>query len=393
MTEVSTLLAQCDALSARFAGRADAHDRDGSFPFENVEDIRAAQLPHLTVPREFGGAGASLREMAEALRRLAHGDGSTALGLAMHVHVVGQLADMAASRTPTWPLEAFEALCRQVVSQGALVNSAASEPEMGSPSRGGLPATTATPVEGGYRVTGRKSWITFAPALSYFLTTATLQVDEDPPPVCVLAVAAQSPGLRLLNNWGDGLSLRASGSCDVEFNDVFVPECWRVEVRRASKSPAPALPPAWSACAFASVYLGIGEAAQTAFAEYARRRVPTTLGKPIAELPQVQRAIGQMDVTLRAARGVLFSAAEQWQTAGSPDPRSRMAADFAAVKYLCTNAAVTVTELAVRSAGASGLDRRLPLERLFRDARAGLMHPPQDDLALQMMGAQFLGKA
>ena len=49
-----------------------------------------------------------------------------------------------------------------------------------------------------------------------------------------------------------------------------------------------------------------------------------------------------------------------------------------------------MTELAVRSAGANGLDRRLPLERMFRDARAGLMHPPQDDLALELMGKQAL---
>jgi alkylation response protein AidB-like acyl-CoA dehydrogenase len=98
-----------------------------------------------------------------------------------------------------------------------------------------------------------------------------------------------------------------------------------------------------------------------------------------------------MDVTLRAARTVLYAAINQWQTC--PQQRAAMAADFASVKYLCTNAAITATELALRSAGASGLDRRLPLERLFRDARAGLMHPPQDDAALEMMGRQALEQA
>jgi alkylation response protein AidB-like acyl-CoA dehydrogenase len=384
MTDFDQILATCDALAQRFAQRADQHDRDGSFPFENVADLRAAGLPRLTVPREFGGDGASLCEMTRVLQHLARGDASTALGLAMHVHIVGQL-----SESGLWPVEAFEALCRDIVSKGALVNSAASEPEMGSPSRGGLPATTATPVNGGVVVNGRKSWITFAPALHYFLTSATLQAGEEPPAVAVLAVAADSPGVKLLNNWGDGLSLRASGSCDVEFQDVYVPAQWQVEIRRPAERQGPALPPAWSACAFASVYLGTGEAALAAFADYAKKRVPSALGKPIAELPHVQRAIGQMDVTLRAARTLLYATIDQWQT--RPQQRARMAADFASVKYLCTNAAITATELAVRSAGASGLDRRLPLERLFRDARAGLMHPPQDDAALELMGREALG--
>lgn len=384
MASFADLLPICDALAAQFAERADRHDRAGTFPFENADDMRAAGLPGLTVPREFGGYGATMPEMAHVLQHLARGDASSALGLAMHVHILGQL-----SESRLWPCEAFEELCREAVTAGALVNSAASEPDMGSPSRGGMPATTATPVGGGFVINGRKSWVTFAPALNYFLVSAAFR-PSDEPAIGVFAVAAGAPGVQLLDTWGDGLSLRASGSYDVVFHDVLVPERWHVETRLPGERRGPALPPAWSACAFASVYLGVGDAALFSLADYARHRVPTALGKPIAELPGVQRAIGQMDVTLRAARAVLFEAAERWHT--QPEQREHMAADFAAVKYLCTNAAITATELGLRAAGANGLGRRLPLERLFRDARAGLMHPPQDDAALELMGKQVLSQ-
>jgi alkylation response protein AidB-like acyl-CoA dehydrogenase len=70
-----------------------------------------------------------------------------------------------------------------------------------------------------------------------------------------------------------------------------------------------------------------------------------------------------------------------------------MEADLAMAKYLCTNASIDATDLALRTAGASGLERKLSLERLFRDARAGLMHPPQDEKALEVIGKGRLMRA
>lgn len=373
MRSFDDILAAVDALTEKFAARADQHDRDGSFAFENVADLREAGLPRLPVPVELGGDGLNLYQCTLALEHLARGDASTALGLAMHVHIVGALAEQC-----TWPQEAFARLCEEIVREGILVNSAASEPEMGSPSRGGLPATTATRVNG-YLLNGRKRWVTYAPTLGYFLVTAMLDGGTG-----VFAVAANSPGLNLIDTWTTNLSLRASGSYDVELKNVFVPAHWHVEQRAPGQVRRGALPAGWASCAFAAVYLGVGEAALFELARYAKRRVPTALGKPIAELPHVQRGVGQMDVTLRAARAVLHTTARKWSC--QPDRRATMEPDLAAAKHLCTNGAITATDIALRTAGASGLDRKLPLERLFRDARAGLMHPPQDDRALELIG-------
>lgn len=374
MQSFDEVLAQVDGLAAQFAAGAEKHDRDGTFAFENVEAIKAAGVPRLPVPAVLGGVGFDLFQCTQVLQHIAHGDASTALGLAMHFHVIGSLAE-----SNTWADDAFARLCGEVVNDGALVNSAASEPEMGSPSRGGLPATTAKSVDGGFVVNGRKSWVTYAPALSHFLISAS---HEDG--IGIFVVQAGSPGLSLIDTWSASLSLRASGSFDVELKDVFVPAHWHVEQRVPGQARRGALPAGWATCAFAAVYLGVGEAALQAMAGYSRQRVPTALGKPIAELPHIQRGIGQMDVALRGAREVLHNAARKWTA--QPEARAGMEAELAAAKHLCTNAAITVTDIALRTAGASGLDRKLPLERHFRDARAGLMHPPQDDRALELIG-------
>ncbi len=365
----------------QFSAGAEKHDRDGTFAFENVDAMKTAGVPRLPVPAVYGGDGFNLFQCTQILQHIAHGDASTALGLAMHFHVIGSLAESNA-----WPDGAFERLCREVVKDGALVNSAASEPEMGSPSRGGLPATKATPAEGGYVLNGRKSWVTYAPALDYFLISAAH--DEG---AGIFAVKANSPGLTLVDTWSASLSLRASGSFDVELQDVFVPALWHLEQRAPGQVKRGALPAGWSTCAFAAVYLGVGEAALQSMASYSKQRVPTALGKPIAELPHIQRGIGQMDVVLRGAREVLHTTACKW--VNQPDERAGMEAELAAAKHLCTNAAITATDIALRTAGASGLDRKLPLERYFRDARAGLMHPPQDDRALELIGRAAIASA
>ena len=386
MSDIAQILSTCDALAEKFAARADAHDRDGSFAAENAEEMRTAGLCKLTVPIESGGDGGSVFDMTRVLEHIAVGDGSTALGLAMHLNIIGQIAEQRLFSDAV-----IDKLFAECVQRGIFVNNVASEPEMGSPSRGGLPRTTATPTEGGYLINGRKSWVTYAPALDYFFITATLNEPNREPAMTVLAVAGKSAGITFIDTWGDeALSLRASGSCDVNFENVFVPQFWLIERRDPTQVRRGSLPPGWSGCAFAAVYLGIGEAALRTIARYTKQRVPTALGKPIAELPHIQKNIGQMQVALHAARSVLYDVARNWSD--HPEMRAGLEADLAIAKHMCTNAAIQVTDLALRTAGAAGLDRRLSLERLLRDARAGLMHPPQDEPAMMLIGKAVLAK-
>ncbi|HEU5088495.1 MAG TPA: acyl-CoA dehydrogenase family protein, partial [Roseiflexaceae bacterium] len=73
-----------------------------------------------------------------------------------------------------------------------------------------------------------------------------------------------------------------------------------------------------------------------------------------------------------------------------PERHDSMASQLALAKYLCTNAAIDASDHALRIAGGFGLTRKLPLERFFRDARAGITHPPNDDAALELIGKAAL---
>lgn len=394
------LLALARQLATQFAERADEYDRNGTFPFENYTALHAAGYLRLPVPREYGGMEASLLDVVLAQEQLAQGDGATAMAVAMTMQMLGRLRE-----TRQWEAALFARVCRTVVQEGALINAAATEPDMGSPSHGGLPATVATPAmqgdTAGWHVTGHKQFITMAPVLRYFVVSVRLPATPDMPyGGSANAIIERRPnqdvaGLRLVDTWSGNLGLRASGSYDVYLDQVFVPDALLVDRKPAAPpdQPAPAAKAvsntAWFALTLSAVYLGIGQAACDAVCHYAQERIPSALGKPIATLPNIQRRIGAIQIELDAARALLYQTAQAW--GDTPQHREQMLPRIAAAKYTATNAAIAATDQALRVAGGFGLQRVLPLERYFRDARAGVTHPPNDDAALELVGRSVLG--
>ncbi|MEF2279987.1 acyl-CoA dehydrogenase family protein [Deinococcus sp. YIM 134068] len=335
--------------------------------------LRASGYTRLTLPTEHGGLGATLAEYATAQLRLGEANAALALVLAMHTHVVGSTF-----QGGTLPEPMLAALARASV-EGRLVNALASEPELGSPSRGGLPRTTATPDgSGGWLVTGRKTWATGARALGLAVVSAATPEGT----VARLLVPMDAPGVGIEQTWDGSLALRGTGSQDVTFTAVRVPG-------DHLSLPGPPHPSgsAWFWTAIAATYLGVGFAALHALTAYARERVPTALGAPIATLPRVQENVGRIATDLAAARALLLEATRTWDT--SPDEGA--VPGLAAAKAYATNAAVSATDLAVRVAGGAALTPALPLERLLRDARAGLTHPPADEVSYGSVGARWLG--
>lgn len=389
------LIALASDLARQFARRADEHDRTGSFPYENYTALHQSGYLRLPVPHAYGGMHASLLDIVIAQEHLAHGDGATAMAVDMTLQVLGRLRE-----TQQWSPELFARVCRAVVDEGALINAAATEPEMGSPSHGGLPATTATPTSGGWLINGHKQFISLAPVLRYFIVSVRLPESSSMPHggsanALVERMPGQElPGLTMVDTWSSNLGLRASGSYDIYLKDVFVPDAMLVDRKPASPPDQPptasksVVNMAWFALTLSAVYLGIGQAACTTVSQYARERTPSALGRPIASLPNIQRRIGSIQVQLDAARTLLYQTAWAWSE--QPDQRSQLAPRIAAAKYTATNAAVVATDQALRVAGGFGLQRSLPLERYLRDVRAGVTHPPNDDAALELVGRAML---
>jgi alkylation response protein AidB-like acyl-CoA dehydrogenase len=125
----------------------------------------------------------------------------------------------------------------------------------------------------------------------------------------------------------------------------------------------------------------VGEGARQEVARWALDRRPGDGATAVADLPTVQVRLGRLDAALRAARIVLLDVARRWEE-GADAERAALGPDLALAKLQATSAAVQATDEALRIAGGPGfLAGRL--ERAFRDARAGLINPPLEDVALQ----------
>lgn len=383
------IVALARALAARNAERAASHDPSGSFPHASYADMHQAGYLRLAIPTAHGGAGASLFELVLAQEELARGDGATALAAGMLIQLIGKVAEEGG-----WPEPVFAAVCRELAADGGLINSVVTEPELGSISRGGVPRTTATPVAGGWQITGHKIFATGGPALRFLLVGVVV-----PPPAggpagetASAIVRADSAGVRHEATWGDSLGMRTAGNDDFVFEGAFVPEGWLFGRRPIGAPLPPGKAPGLSGWSLpiAAVYLGIGQAACDAACDYAADRRPPSLPGPIAELPHIQQWLGRMQVGLDAARAVIHATALAWEE--RPELRASLGPRVAAAKFLATSAACEATELALRVAGGFSMTRALPLERYFRDARAGLFNPPQDDLALAQVGRATLAR-
>ena len=200
-----------------------------------------------------------------------------------------------------------------------------------------------------------------------------------------MLVPMNTPGVFVDEGSWDNMSMRSSGSNDVVYENVLVPHSARIGVPALAQAKASG----WSLLSSA-VYLGIATAARDFAVQFAQERVPSGLGKPIAELPNVQQRVAEMEILLFQARSALYSTIETFER--FPEHREGMGWQLAAAKYTVTNLAVQITDLALRTTGSNGLLRKYALERYFRDARAGLGNPPIDDVALSIIGKHALGK-
>jgi alkylation response protein AidB-like acyl-CoA dehydrogenase len=373
-------LGLAEPLARRFAERAAQHDAAGSFPHENFADLRAAGLMGLTAPEECGGLGADELEYTLTLERLAWGDASTALALGMSLSNIGQIA-----AGGLWPDHA-PALFREAARDGAMLNTAQAEREMGSPSYGGLPATTARhDPSGGWRLNGRKIYTTGAPGLRYFIVMATIQEDGQPPRIGDFLTPSDTPGLRIEETW-NALALRASGSHDVVLDDALAPEDALLGARAPGQpDPRAALGLPWGSLTLAAIYNGAAQAARDEIVHFAATRKPTALGKPLGELPNGRAHLGEIDARLLASRRVTLGLAADW-VAAPAEARPALRQQGPLVKVIATTNAVRITDIALRIAGGQGLQRGKPLERIFRDVRAGLVNAPIEDVVLQNVG-------
>ncbi len=362
-------------LAPALAERAPAYDEADAFAEEDFDDLLASGYTAITVPVDLGGMGATALDLVAAQSRLAEGSPATALAVNMHLHGVGILAETLRHRV--------EPFLKQVAAGGAIIAGGFSEPESGG--NWWYQATTAIPLpDGGWRLKGVKTFFTGFPRATHLLLTAAVETEAGREPIAFL-VPKPERGIRVLGEWR-AMGMRATGSYAIAVDDLEIPaEC--VVDQGLGVAAGFLLASHWSWPSFASVFLGAAEAAYGYVVRGLPKRRNEGLGKSLAELPGVQQAVGEMRMRLDAARATLYGA-----VAGPPDPDPQAHyGHMAGTKLFVCQTALDVCTLALRTAGGSAYLRTAPVERLLRDAHAGLLLPPSRDATLEWLGRVELG--
>ncbi len=358
---------------ARIAAAGRVADRNGSFPAEGIQAVQDAGLLQATVARRYGGPGGGMDQLVQIISQIGRADPSVALIVTMTL--ANHLAQADRSH---WPEDYYRQIVAEGRSRPILLNAARVEPDLGSPARGGLPQTRARRTATGWAISGTKRFVTGSEGLTHFLVWAT--TDESPARVGTFIVPAETPGITIIHNW-DSLGMRATSSHDVAFDNVAVPLGQVLDLVEAGKGQQDNLGHAVLTLALTSIYLGAGEAAAEAFARFAHDRVPANLGRPIAETERIQTAAGEIDLLVGSARTFLFDALAHHRH----DPLHLMRARLSVGRQLHAAAG-----LAVKTLGNPGLASELGLERNFRDLQAVLVHAPQEDTVLTILGRSAL---
>ena len=360
-------LGVAEEIGRRFEQGVDERDEHDAFVGDHYSVLREQGLIAAQVPSELGGGGVGHATMGLMLRRLAYYDSSTALALSMHQHLLSAQVFNHLHGRPA-PL-----LGRVVSEQIVLVSTGAND---WLESNG-----QAIRVDGGFRVTARKSFASGAPAGAVVVTSARFDDPGEEPQVLHFGVSLSAEGVRLEDDW-QVHGMRATGSQSIVFEDVFVPE-QSVSLRRPRAGFAPifnvvavaALP------LIAGVYVGIAERARDIARECASKR---------AEDPTVQWAMGEA-----VSRTVVASVCHERSLALANDlnvePNIELTNQMFILKTQAVEEARRAVEAAMEAAGGAGFYRRTGLERLLRDVRAGHYHPLPAKKQLSFTGRLALG--
>jgi alkylation response protein AidB-like acyl-CoA dehydrogenase len=369
------LVGIAETLSQQLSARAAEHDRDGSYPYEAIDALKAAGYFAAPVPAELGGLGvSSAHDLVVASSRLARGDASVAIGVNMHLVAVLNMA-----RRRSAGARGFDAALEGIARDGVVLAAAISE-------RGQdltRPGTVATRTAAGWRIDGRKMFCTMSPAATELYVAVTYADDAGVERYAYAMVPKQAPGVVVHDDW-DALGMRASGSHSVSLEGVELPER-AVRGGFRAGDPLPYMERNLVAGLFhASSSLGIAESADA----IARRGLAGRLNGDAR--PRMQVADNAVD--LAAARGVLSRAAALIDD-GAGDVEA-LFAEAQAAKAFVNEAAARVVDRALALSGGAGYVNGSPLARAYRDVRAGaFMHPLGANRAYDHLAHVALGEA
>jgi alkylation response protein AidB-like acyl-CoA dehydrogenase len=386
--------------AADFTTRAAAHDRDGSFPVENIAAMQQSGVMAACVPEELGGLGVrSLHDYTLGMSRLGRGDGSTAIAANMHIFRPWRMTRLWEAAKAAGDLAHAAGLERRLrrIGSGQLLMCACVS-EAGTDIL--HPQLQATKTDGGWLLNGQKIFATMSPSAQLLDVSFRFRDAQGVDRLAMASVPHDSPGLEIKYNW-DALGMRGSGSHDVLFTDCFVPDAALLDLGVWGEWSEPYLTGNMTiAMGLAGVFLGIAETARDLIVEAVKTRRKGPSGRMLAERPAIQQLVAEIEIDLAASRAILGRTAmmadaffSQHPVEGVPlDQLHALMKDFQCAKWFVNRKAIDIVDRALTASGGAGYLSKHPLSRLYRDVRAGpFMQPFSPNEAFEYIAKVTLG--
>jgi alkylation response protein AidB-like acyl-CoA dehydrogenase len=370
------------ALLDRCRERAPKYDRDNTFCQEDFDELKAAGYLRMALPAKYGGQGLTLAEVARETRQLALYAPATALCINMHNYWLGTAADLLRSGDTSLEWLLREAAAGEVFAAG--------HAEHGNDIPGLLSTTKAQRVEGGYRLTGRKSFGSLSPVWTRLGAHAMDTSDPSAPKIVHAFLPRETPGVSIKDTW-DVLGMRATRSDDTVLDGAYVPDKYVARVVPAGAAGADMFVVGfltWALVNFANIYYAIGLRTRDVLIEQLKTKTSIALSRPMIYHPEVQHGIAEITMDLETIGPHVEAVAKDWSEGRvGPDWLVRLFA----VKHRSVEAAFRIVDRALDLSGGFGMFKKSELERLFRDCRAGRFHPANPALTHEVIGKISLG--
>ena len=368
-------------LGSVFSERADKYDSEASFPYENFADLKDAGFLALCIPEDHGGMGADFVTYALISEELGRHCGSTALTFNMHTAsmlLTGQISDdlEMSSMQRKDHAEKRSLMWKGVVESGHIHAQPFSEGNQAGEGAG--ISSRAVPVEGGFRVTGKKIFASLSEAADRHNITCLVEGEEE---IRFLGIPAGSDGLKIEGEW-DPLGMRGTISKTLTFENVFVPAENEYLPPGCFDQVASRWPYFYMTLSFS--YLGIQRAVMDFTAEYLKGKSGTSERR---DNFQKQHGWAEMKLAYEKSQSLTYRVLSEV----GPDPTQDQLSRAWAATVVAMETAPEIASIAVRVCGGRSLLRPLALERLYRDARCGAtMLPWSAEICMDRLGRSGL---
>lgn len=368
----------------RCAERAPGYDRENRFFTEDFEELKAAGYLLLPVPIEFGGYGMNLHEVVRMQRKLAYHAAPDALALNMHFYWVGLSADLwrKGDRSMEWLL--MEAARGEVFAAG--------HAETGNHLPVVHSTTKAKRVLGGYLFNGHKSFGSLSPVWTYLGIHGRDESDPQNPKIVHAFMPRNSEGYEIRKTWDNVLGMRATRSDDTILKDVFIPDKFIARVVPEGFKGADEFLLgmfAWSVLGFGNVYCGLAEYAFDLILSKIENKKSMPYPNGMKNHPYIQSEVAKMYMKLEALRAHLDAVSRDW--VNDVQHGGLWTLKIINAKRHAVEKAFEIVRTVFELSGGFGIFPASGIERLYRDASIGILHPSNALVTEEITGGALCG--